>query len=425
MSGELLSSVIVQATGALLVLAVGAHVIAVLWRARVEISAARKEHSLRLQALEQTLAAATVRRDTEQGVVDGSWSGTRKFRIARKQIEAQDICSFYLVSHDGKALAPFSPGQFLTFSLRLPGRPQPLIRCYSLSDSPFERDHYRVSIKRLGPPPQQPDLPPGLSSNHFHQNLNEDDIVDVKAPGGSFFLDLDQRRPVVLIAGGVGVTPVFSMLKAACAADYGQEIWFFYGVRQGGEHAFREEMEQCEAQHSNVKLRYCYSRPSDEDRANNAFHFDENVSVELFKRVLPSSNYVFYICGPPPMMAGVSEDLAAWGVPEEDIRTEAFGPASVKKTETPPPPAGTEEYSIQFSRSGKTLRWTGGENLLEFAEENGVVMDFGCRAGSCGTCLTAVKSGSVEYLRKPDTQPESGSCLACMARPTSDLVLDA
>jgi len=129
MSGDLLSSVIVQATGALLVLGVGAHVIAVLWRARVEISAARKEHSLRLQALEQTLAAATVRRDTEQGVVDGSWSGTRKFRIARKQIEAQDICSFYLVSHDGKALAPFSPGQFLTFSLRLPGRPQPLIRC--------------------------------------------------------------------------------------------------------------------------------------------------------------------------------------------------------------------------------------------------------------------------------------------------------
>lgn len=424
MSGDL-SSALVQTAGALLVLGVGAHVFAVLWRSRMEISAARTEHGIRLQALEQTLAAATVRRDTAQGVVDGSWSGTRKFRIARKQIEAEKICSFYLVSHDGKALAPFSPGQFLTFSLRLPDRPKPLIRCYSLSDSPFERDHYRVSIKRLGPPPQQPDLPPGLSSNHFHHNLNEGDIVDVKAPGGSFFLDLDQRRPVVLIAGGVGVTPVFSMLKAACAADYGQEIWFFYGVRHGGEHAFRGEMERCEAQHSNVKLRYCYSEPSDEDRANNNFHFDENVSVELFKRTLPSNNYVFYICGPPPMMAGVSEDLTAWGVPEEDIRTEAFGPASIKKTETPPLAAGTEAFSIQFARSGKTLPWTGGENLLEFAEANGVVIDFGCRAGSCGTCLTAVKSGSVEYLRKPDTQPESGSCLACMARPTSALVLDA
>ena len=425
MNGELIYSYLVQGACALLVFGVGAHVLAVVWRARMDISASRVEHRIRLRTLEEALATATGRRDTEQRVVDGSWSGTRKFRIARKSTEALDICSFYLIPHDGKALAPFSPGQFLTFSLRLPDRPQPLIRCYSLSDSPFELEHYRVSIKRLGPPPQQPGLPPGLSSNHFHNNLREGDIVDVKAPGGSFYLDLEQRRPVVLIAGGVGVTPVFSMLKAACAVDYGQEIWFFYGVRRGAEHAFHEEMEECEAQHSNVKLRYCYSKPSDEDRTNNAYHFDENVSVELFKRTLPSSNYVFYICGPPPMMAGVSEDLLAWGVPEEDIRTEAFGPASVKKTETSPPPAGSEKFSIQFARSGKSLSWTGGENLLEFAEENGVVIDFGCRAGSCGTCLTAVKSGSVEYLRKPDTQPEVGSCLACMARPTSDLVLDA
>lgn len=424
MTGPDLVDLFAQGLGALLVLGASAHVVGLIVRTRVELRAARVEHQLRMRVLEQSLASETERRENRQRLTEGTWSGTRKFRIARKTEEAKDIMSFYLVAHDGKTLAPFHPGQFLTFSLRIPGEQKPLIRCYSLSDSPFEREHYRVSIKKLGPPPNSPECPPGRSSTHFHENLQEGDIVDVRAPSGGFFLDLEQRRPIVLIAGGVGVTPMLSMLKAACAAGYGQDVWFFYGLRSGVEHAFRDEMERCEAEHGNVKLRYCYSAPTVEDTEANAYHLGEMISVDLFKRVLPSNNYVFYICGPPPMMAALSEGLAEWGVPQADIRSEAFGPASVKRAETSAPQAGAQ-FEVRFERSGKSLPWIGGGNLLDFAEDNGITIDSGCRAGSCGTCLTAVKAGSVEYPHPPDTPPEAGSCLVCMARPTSNLVLDA
>ena len=108
-----------------------------------------------------------------------SWNGNRKFYIDQKVEEAKDICSFYLKPHDHKPLAPFLPGQYLTFQLKIPDRAKPLIRCYSLSDSPANRDHYRVTIKRLDPPPKEPDAPPGLSSNFFHKGLVEGDILDV------------------------------------------------------------------------------------------------------------------------------------------------------------------------------------------------------------------------------------------------------
>ncbi len=116
-----------------------------------------------------------------------SWNGNRKFYIDSKAQEAKDVCSFYLKPHDQKPLAPFRAGQFLTFQLNLPDQPKPLIRCYSLSDSPANTDHYRVTIKRMGPPRDKPDVLPGRASNHFHGDLNEGDIVDVRAPSGHFF----------------------------------------------------------------------------------------------------------------------------------------------------------------------------------------------------------------------------------------------
>ena len=281
-----------------------------------------------------------------------------------------------------------------------------------------------MTIKRLCAPPGNPDAPPGLSSTFFHHDLHEGDIVDVKAPTGSFCLDLAEHRPVVLIAGGVGVTPVFSMLKAICESGSKREAWFFYGVRHSGEHVFREELERFDTAHENVNVRACYDSPRTGDSLGVTHHVQERVSVDLLKRTLPSNNYEFYICGPPPMMSAITTDLAAWGVPEKDIHTEAFGAASVKKIEKPMAVTFPQPH-VTFARTGKTVAWNGADNLLEFAEATGIRLDFGCRAGSCGTCVTAMKSGEVIYIRDPDTKPEAGSCLICVARPKTDLVLDA
>ena len=126
-------------------------------------------------------------------------------------------------------------------------------------------------------------------------------------------------------------------------------------------------------------------------------------------------------------MESITRDLREWGVPEEDIRFEAFGPATVRKAKAATGDARpTGEFTVEFVRSGKTLDWDPAfESLLEFAEEHGVPIDCGCRAGNCGTCLTAVRTGEVAYINEPGETPEEGSCLTCISVPKSNLTLDA
>ena len=181
-----------------------------------------------------------------------SWSGFRKFQVNKKEPEGGGICSFYFTPHDGKPLPPFKPGQYLTFGLDIPGEKKQVIRCYSLSDSPHHPDYYRCSIKAVPPPRDNPDVPPGLSSNHFHNNVNENDILDIKAPGGHFFMDTSKQTPVVLIGGGIGLTPVLSMLNQIVESGSKRETWFFYGVRDSGEQVMKEHLEQVALENENV-----------------------------------------------------------------------------------------------------------------------------------------------------------------------------
>ena len=355
-----------------------------------------------------------------------SWNGFRKFRIVSKVKETYDITSFYLAPHDGRPLPGFSPGQYLTFQLNPPDNPQPVIRCYSLSDSPYHPDRYRVSIKRVPPPKKQPDVPPGLASNYFHDSLNENDIVDVKAPSGNFYINMDAKTPVVLLSGGVGITPVLSMLNALVEIESQREIWFFLGVRNRKEHVMKEHLESVAKENPNVNLKICYSRPDESDKRDEDYHVEGRVTVDTLKSFLASNNYDFYMCAPPPMIKDLRENLAEWGVPKANVHFEAFGAATVKKIKPDSDKDTATKIDIRFAKSGKTLPWDPNlTSLLEFAEKNGIPLDSGCRAGNCGTCLTAITNGEVTYLVDPGSPPEAGSCLTCISIPKSDLTLDA
>ena len=362
-----------------------------------------------------------------------SWQGFRKFKVERKFPEGGGICSFYLHPHDDRPLPFFEPGQYLTFKLDIPNQKKQTIRCYSLSDQPLS-DYYRVSIKKIPPPKDNPDAPPGLGSSFFHDNINEGDIIDVKAPAGQFFLDVTKPHPVVLIGGGIGLTPVLSMLKEVITREWRTEVWFFYGVSNGGEHIMKEHLKELAEKYDNIKVRIVYSRPKDEDVEGVDYDIKGRVGVEMFKEVLPSSNYHYYFCGPPPMMNSLFEDLREWNVPEDHIHYEAFGPATVKKKQEADVSSGTEGageksaegFTINFAKSNKTAEWTSAAgSILDFAEENDVDIDFGCRAGNCGTCITAVKDGDVDYLTEPGERPEAGSCLACVSIPKGNITIDA
>jgi ferredoxin-NADP reductase len=384
----------------------------------------RRASRERLQLLVK--AAATQWREAEQAKL--LWNGYRKFRVARKVSECEDIYSFYLSPHDGKSLPPFKPGQYLTFQLDIPGRDKPVIRCYSISDSPNHPDYYRVTIKKALPPPDPPGAQPGVASCFFCDQVNEGDILNVKAPAGNFHLDMTKPTPVVLISGGVGITPMLSMANAIAEAAAKREVWFFFGARNRGEHIQKEHLERLAREHPNIHMNVCYSRPSANDKQGHDYLHSERVSVDLFKRVLPSNNFDFFICGPPGMMKSVTDDLKAWGVPDHHVFFEAFGPATVKKAAPKPAiPAGTAPtLEVTFSRSGRSCIWNPNLNsLLDFADEQGIKIDAGCRAGNCGTCLVAIKSGSIEYVTEHGAVPEDGSCLTCICKPKTSLVLDA
>jgi len=391
---------------------------------------ARRSHDAERDLLRAQIDLISDRRRIEREKSDLSWNGFRKFEIGNKVIEAKNTCSFYLLPHDRKDLPPFEPGQFLTFNLNIAGQPKAIVRCYSLSDSPLHPDYYRVTIKRAPPPHDKPDIPPGLASNFFLDQVHVGDIVDIKAPSGHFFLDTSSHGPVVLIGGGVGLTPVLSMLNSIVESGSKRETHFFYGVVNSEDHAFKPHLQKIMQENENVHLHVCYSHPGDGDVEGEDYHHGERVSIDLFKQVLGSNNFDYYLCGPPPMMASLVEGLEEWGVPEANVHFEAFGPASVKKTkeaaaagEAP----SAETFEVSFSRSNKKARWAGdGQSILELAEENGVVnISGGCLAGNCGSCITAIKEGEVDYLNEPGTPAEDGSCHTCIAVPKSNLVIDA
>ena len=390
------------------------------------LSISQEKVDLEGELLKAKIKSIMDRREIEAKQLNLSWNGFRKFKVVSKVEETSDITSFYLAPHDGKELPEFLPGQFLTFQIPVPTQPHPVIRCYSLSDSPFHPERYRVSIKRVPAPRNEPTAPPGLVSNYFHDSLNENDIVDIKAPSGHFHLSMTKKFPVVLLAGGVGITPLLSMLNAITEMGSQREVWFFLGVRNKKDHVMKEHLEMVARENENVRLRVFYSAPGETDVLDEDYHVKGRVNVENLKTILPSSNFDYYICAPPPMVKDLRKDLADWGVPKKNIHFEAFGPATVKGCKAEPGKASGVKINIQFEKSRKTLVWDSkAASLLDFAELNGISIDSGCRAGNCGTCLTAIKHGKVELVGEPGSEPEAGSCLTCISIPKEDLTLDA
>ncbi len=353
------------------------------------------------------------------------WHGLRSFRVTQRVVESTDasVCSFHLVPEDDQPLPAFHPGQFLTFELDMP-EGERLIRCYSLSDAP-RADHYRVSIKRLPAPPGK-QVPPGRSSNHFHDRIAVGSTLHVRAPGGHFYLE-PGTAPVVLIAGGIGITPLMSMLEWSLEHQPEREIWLFYGVRNGHELAMRQRLESQASRYANFHLHLCFSDPQPGETAGRDYHHAGRVSLDLLRRLLPLKPFHFYICGPGPMMATMVEGLEDWGVPDAHIHFEAFGPASVKRRQIEAPETAEEPaVMVTFARSGKQVPWRrAAGNLLDFAEQEGINVDSSCRGGACGTCRTTISAGEVVYHQPPDYDPEPGTCLLCVCTPKTNVTLEA
>lgn len=350
-----------------------------------------------------------------------AWDGWREFTVARREYEdpAHTVCSFHLKPVDGASLPPFTPGQFLTLAVPKSGE-QTLTRCYSLSEGP-NPSHYRISVKRMLAPPGRPERPPGACSNRLHDALQVGDRVKARPPAGGFVLDPDITVPSVLIAGGVGITPLLCMLRGGLAADPNRTFHLYYGVRNGAEHSFRNELEDLARRHRTFHLSVVYNQPGPDDVLGESHLYDGNIDVDLLRRTLPAGRHRFYVCGPPPMMANLLPALVQWGVLPEDLHHEAFGPASAHSANGPP-----LALEVKFRKSGRTLTWDGMDtNLLDFAERYGLAVESGCRIGRCGACQVKLVSGSVRDDVEAHHGVTPGHCLLCVSVPRTALELDA
>jgi nitric oxide dioxygenase len=251
----------------------------------------------------------------------GGWHGWRDFTVESTRPESEVIRSFVLAPADGGPMMRHRPGQYLTFTLDVPGAGH-LKRNYSISSAPEDRA-YRISIKREA----RPGVPPGLASNWFHDHAGAGTVLQVAPPAGEFFLDEKDDGPVVLLSGGVGLTPMMSMLETIVRSGSGQPVWYVHGAENGRVHAMGAHARALAAQAPNVTVRTFYNVPSPEDVAGRDYDERGLISADWLARNTPKDDATYYLCGPRPFLRAMVGGLARTGVPLARIRYEFFGPA--------------------------------------------------------------------------------------------------
>ncbi|WP_282371473.1 2Fe-2S iron-sulfur cluster-binding protein [Pseudomonas sp. PS02290] len=349
----------------------------------------------------------------------------RPLRVTRIEDESDGIRSFYFEPADGAGLPAFKAGQHLPLRLSLDGRTPPLIRTYSLSSAPSD-GFFRISVKR-----------DGLASAYLHDHVSVGDLLQARSPQGSFVVDAQERRPLVLLGAGIGVTPMLSMLREVIYEGKrvrgGRATWFIQSARRLADLAFREEVDTLIAKAGDqLTAIRVLSQPETSARVGEDFHLTGRIDLDLLKALLPFNDFDFYVCGPAAFTQEIYDGLRGMHIRDERIHAETFGPSSLKRSGDSQgvafeqPPAATEAVPVVFERSAKEARWQpAAGSLLELAESRGLSPEFSCRGGSCGTCKTRLISGQVHYPVPPAERPAPDHVLICCAVPASGpLVLD-
>jgi nitric oxide dioxygenase len=246
---------------------------------------------------------------------DGGWRGLRDFRVARVTEENALIRSLHLVPVDGRPVVPHVPGQYLTLHLPLPtGRP--LFRHYSLSAAP-NRMGYRISVKRE---------PKGTGSGMLH-NVPPGTVLPCAAPSGHFTLSSPPHRRVLLLSGGIGQTPMISMLYALTAEERAA-VWYVHAAIDGATHGFANEVAAIAARSPWVRRRVFYERPRSEDRASVDYDITGRIDRAALEDICGGGDIDVYLCGPTAFMRAMLGNLAAIGVADQNVHFEFFGPQS-------------------------------------------------------------------------------------------------
>ncbi|MEQ1830080.1 MAG: ferric reductase-like transmembrane domain-containing protein [Pirellula sp.] len=364
------------------------------------------------------------------------WSG--ELKIAALFQETPDVKTFRLVATDGGPL-PFDylPGQYMNLKLEIDGKR--INRSYTIASSPTRRDACELSIKRESS---------GIASRFLHDELNVGDTLNVSAPAGKFVFTGESSANVFLIAGGVGITPLMSMVRYLTDRAWAGDIYFLIVVKSEQDIIFREELEWLRKRFANLHVCITLTRSDSNSKWRGESGRPSGSTMRRFVPML--GNIPIYLCGPDAMMDATRSLLVAEGVSSDHIKTEAFvspgvGGISRQATEGIDLPVvlpdkadadldnarsegnGTMR-SINFSRSRVVTDVEPDCTLLEAAEECSIELPFECRSGVCGQCKTRLLKGTVRMDNQDALSPHeqrNGWILACQSHAQSNIVVDA
>ncbi len=324
--------------------------------------------------------------------------------------ESDDIKTFRLARPEG---FDFTPGQFLTLRVRADGKD--VVRCYSLSSAPAARGYLEISVRRQG-----------LVSNALHAMARPGTMLSVRAPAGAFTYPGGDDRPLVLLGGGIGITPLMSMLRHALLTEPTRPVSLLYSAKTLGEFAFRDELLTLARRHDQLRLCFAVTKgdgPPDVYRGR--------IDDRLLATVPDLKHAVSMLCGPQAMIDGLTQTLRAMGVPKDQVRSELFeaavaASAGKGSSEAAAVSSSSERFQLRERRSSSSVPVASGQTLLEAADAGGLEIPSLCRAGVCGTCRTRVLEGEVSCDGGvlDDDDRASGYVLACVASPRSNCVIE-
>ncbi len=332
------------------------------------------------------------------------WEG--RLRVARKFVETNAVQTFRLMSEDG-SLLPFrwQPGQYITLAFHT--ATGPIRRSYTIASSPNQNRFLELTVKREE----------GGGSAFLHDHVHEGDVISIVGPQGDFTFTGAEAHSIVMIAGGVGITPMMSKMRHLTESDWQGSITLIYCVQTLDDIIFKDELLKIRERHNNFHLRILPTVADDlQWTAPSGFLTQDAIS--MFAPGIAQSRV--HLCGPTPMMDTVLPMLRNLGVADDAIFTETFTSLPVDQG-----PGADEEITITFQRSRRTVIARRGEGMIRVAEANGIAVDYSCRTGECGSCRCKLLAGDVDMPEGTvlsARERKSGLILACVARPISDSI---
>ncbi|QEG35800.1 2Fe-2S iron-sulfur cluster-binding protein [Bythopirellula goksoeyrii] len=364
---------------------------------------------------------ATDRSDISEGLLPIRKKKLCRLRVARIDQETPDVKTFRLVACHGGGI-PFSylPGQFLT--LKLPVGEKPIRRSYTISSSPTQGYYCEITVKREEY---------GTGSRFLHDQVKVGDTLEVQAPSGKFVFTGKESEDIVLIGGGVGITPMMSVTRALTDMAWNGDIYFIVACHDPEHFIFESKLRRLQERHDNLHIFVAMSRIKEDING----YRKARLSRELLTEWVPSiAAKRIHICGPPAMMDAVKEMLMELDVPPENIHSENFGGEQkprvraeqrAKIAETDIAETGG---TVTFSKSAKSTEFQPDETILEASERVGVDIDYSCRIGTCGVCIVKLLSGKVSMEVEDGLEPEEkklGMILSCQAKSTGSVAVEA